>query len=144
DTDDLTPETPFAQEQTTYISFTQYGSGISYYDPGSPNTGSLANGELRVDASGGATILIWPRSLTRAQRQQVFAYARRNGWAIMRGGLEGTITTANLFVRLKGASPSYSGGYTPTSERQGVPCYFDDNPDATKWTAVTGSQYVAS
>jgi hypothetical protein len=29
----------------------------------------------------------------------------KNGWAIMRGGAEGPITTPNLFVRLKGASP---------------------------------------
>ena len=143
DTSNLTPQTPFEQEQTTYISFTQYGSGLSFYDPGSPNTGSLANGELKVDSSGGTTILVWPQSLTSAQQKQVFAYAKANGWAVMRGGAKGQITTPNLFIRLKGASPSYSGGYSPTSQRQGVPCYFDDHPTA-KWSAVTGDQYVAS
>lgn len=139
----LTPTTPFEQEQTTYISFTQYGSGISFYDPGSPNTGSLANAELKVDKSGGTTILVWPRSLTSSQQKQVFAYAEKNGWVILRGGEKGPITTANLFVRLKGSSPSYSGGYTPTSQRKGVPCYFDDHPSA-KWSDVTGNEFIAS
>ena len=142
-TTNLTPQSLFEQEETTYISFTQYGSEIAFYDPGSPNTGSLGNGELKVDETGGSTILVWPRSLTPSQQQQVFAYAKKNGWAIMRGGAEGTVTTPNLFVRLKGASPSYSGGYTPTADRKGVPCYFDDNPSSA-WKQLTGDEYVAS
>ena len=143
DTDNLTPETPFEQEETTYISYTQYGSGVSFYDPGSPNSGSLGNGELKVDASGGSTVLVWPPTLSKDDQEKVFAYAEDNGFAIIRGGEQGPVTTANLFVRLKGSSSSYTGGYTPTSDREGVPCYFDDNPDA-KWTDLTGDEYVAS
>lgn len=143
DTSHLTATTPFAQEQTTYISFTQYGSGISFYDPGSKNTGSLGNEELKVDSSGGATILVWPASLSPKQQAQVTAYATKNGFAVMRGGQKGPVTTPNLFVRLKGASPSYQGGYTPTADRTGVPCYFDANPSAS-WTQLTGDQYVAT
>jgi hypothetical protein len=143
-TDNLTPTTPFEQKETTYISFTQYGNGISVYDPGSPNTGSLGDAELKADSAGGSTIVVWPRSLTPTQQQQVFAYAKRNGWAILRGGEQGVVTTANLFVRLKGASPSYTGGYTPTPQRRGVPCYFDDHSGSTKWSDVSGATYVAS
>ncbi len=33
---------------------------------------------------------------------------------------------------MKGTSESYQGGFTPTADRAGVPCYFDDNPTATK------------
>jgi hypothetical protein len=144
ETEDLTPRTPFSQEQTTFISFTQYGNGLSIYDPGSPDTGSLGNSELEVDSTGGATVVVWPRSLTTSQQKQVFAYADRQGWAILRGGERGPVTTANLLVRLKGASPSYSGGYSPTSQRQGVPCYFDDHPNAKRWSDVTGDKYIAS
>jgi hypothetical protein len=73
----------------------------------------------------------------------VFDHAGRNGWALIRGDEAGKETTANLFVRLKGDDSSYPGGYTPTSERTGVPCYFDDNPDSS-WVDVTGDEYVAS
>lgn len=143
DTSDITSDTLFEQEETTYISFTQYGSGVSFYDPGTPDTGSLANEELQVDDSGGSTIMVWPASLSKADQEQVFAVAKAKGWAVMRGGQEGPITTANLFVRLKGSSPSYQGGYTPTDDRTGVPCYFDDNPTQS-WAELTGDQYVAS
>jgi hypothetical protein len=143
ETENLTPQTPFVQEETTYISYTQYGSGVSFYDPGTPNTGSLGNGELKPDASGGSTVVLWPPNLSSGDQQKVFALAKKNGWALMRGGQQGTVTTANLFVRLKGSSPSYQGGYTPTSERQGVPCYFDANPTQA-WSQLTGGTYVAS
>jgi hypothetical protein len=141
--DDLSPTTPFEQEETTYISFTQYGSGVSYYDPGTPNTGSLGNAELKVDDSGGSTILVWPPNLSERDKQQVVNVAKQNDWAILRGGQEGKVTTANLFVRLKGSSPSYQGGYTPTDERSGVPCYFDNKP-SQGWSELTGTKFIAS
>jgi hypothetical protein len=143
DTSDLTSTTPFEQEEATYISYTQYGNDVSIYAPGTPDTGSLANEELLVDPSGGSTVVVWPRTLSPEEQAQVAAYAQQNGWAVMRGGAQGPITTPNLFVRLKGSSPSYPGGYTPTSERGGVPCYFDDDPTAA-WSEVTGDQFVAS
>jgi hypothetical protein len=143
-TDELTPASLFEQRETTYISFTQYGSAVGEYKPGSPDTASLANGELLVDDSGGTTIVVWPRSLTASQQEQVFAHAGQQGWALLRGDEEGSVTSANLFVRLKGADPSYAGGYAPTADVPGVPCYFDDNSDATNWSDVVGDTYVAS
>jgi hypothetical protein len=142
-TANLTPKTPFEQEQTDYISFTQYGNGLGVYDPGSPNTGSLGNQELNVDPTGGTTIMVWPRTLKPSERARLFAYAKRNGWAILRGGDKGPVTTANLLVRLKGASDSYSGRYEPSSDQPGVPCYFDAHPNA-RWSDLTGEKYVAS
>ncbi len=144
DTTALDESTEFVQEEATYISLTQYGASVSTYDPGQPTTGSLGNEELLVDGSGGSTIVVWPRTLTEAEQQQVFDLAEQNGWALLRGGEQGDETTANLFLRMKGTSPSYQGGFVPTSERAGVPCYFDDDPDATSWAQVTGDTYVAS
>lgn len=144
DTSNLTATTPFEQEETTYVSFNQYGNVVQTYEPGSPNTGSLGNEELMVDSSGGATVVVWPRSLTSSQQRDVFAHAEQNGWALIRGDEGGPLTTPNLLIRLKGASESYPGGYTPTADRSGVPCYFDDNPNATKWNEVSGEKYVAS
>jgi hypothetical protein len=143
-TGNLTPKTRFEQEETAFISFTQYGNRVSFYDPGSPKTGSLGNGELGVDATGGTTIVVWPRSLQAGERKQVFAQADRLGWVVLRGGGQGPVTTANLLVRLKGASQSYGGRYEPSSHEKGVPCYFDDHPGAKRWSGVTGDKYVAS
>jgi hypothetical protein len=121
----------------------EYGASTASYEPGKPDTGSLGNAELLLDSSGGSTVVVWPRTLT-ADQQQVVAYAKKQGWALLRAGETGDVTTANLSLRMKGTSPSYQGGFTPTSERPGVPCYFDDHPTSTSWADVTGDEYVAS
>lgn len=144
DTSYLDESSTFVQEETTYVSFTQYGASVGSYVPGKPTTASLGNEQLLVDGSGGSTVVVWPRTLTSSQQRQVFDLADRQGWALLRGGAQGRETTANLFLRQKGTSPSYPGGFEPTPERSGVPCYFDDHPDATSWSEVTGDTYVAS
>jgi hypothetical protein len=148
DTKDVTAETPYVQNDADFISFTQYGSATGVYRPGTPFTTSLGDAELEIDDGGGSTILVWPRNLDADQRQQVFAYARRQGFAIMRAGAANELTTANLLIRLKGASSTYSGAYAPDSDRTGVPCYFgtvQKPAHAGKpWSAVTGEKYVAS
>jgi hypothetical protein len=83
-----------------------------------------ADAELKVDSSGGSTILVWPRDLDASQRARVFAYARRQGFAIIRGGAASELTTAKLLIRLKGALKTYDGAYAPDANRTGVPCYF--------------------
>ena len=42
------------------------------------------NEDVRVDADGGATFVLWPfRGLTLAQRRQVIALAQSNGWNVV-------------------------------------------------------------
>jgi pimeloyl-ACP methyl ester carboxylesterase len=148
DTKTVTPTTPYVQKQADYVSFTQYGSAIGVYRPGTPFTTSLADAQLKVDSTGGSTILVWPRNLGHAERQKVFAYARQHGFAIMRGGAASEVTTANLLIRLKGASSTYAGAYAPDANRTGVPCYFgtvQKPAHAGKpWSAVTGGKFAAS
>jgi hypothetical protein len=147
-TRDVTPTTPYVQKDADYVSFTQYGSAIGTYRPGTPFTTSLGDAELQIDSTGGATILVWPRSLNARERASVFAYAKQHGFAIMRGGAANELTTANLMIRLKGASSTYKGAYVPDSDRTGVPCYFGtvQTPQhaGQPWSAVTGDKYVAS
>jgi hypothetical protein len=144
----VTPTTPYVQRETDYVSFTQYGSAIGVYKPGSPFTASLGDAELEIDKTGGTTILVWPRSLNAAERAKVFAYAKDHGFAIMRGGAANELTTANLLIRLKGASPTYKGAYAPDENREGVPCYFGTTQkpkhEGQRWSTVTGDKYVAS
>jgi hypothetical protein len=148
DTHDVTPTTPYVQKEADFVSFTQYGSAVGVYRPGTPFTTSLGDAQLNVDGSGGSTILIWPRNLDAGQRQKVFAYARRQGFAIMRGGAANELTTANLLIRLKGASSTYTGAYVPDADRTGVPCYFgtvQKPANAGKsWSAVKGGKFAAS
>jgi hypothetical protein len=148
DTEKVTPDTPYEQTEADFVSFTQYGSAIGVYRPGTPFTTSLGDDELKVDATGGSTIVIWPRDLPAAERRKLVEYARQHGFAIMRGGAKNELTTANLLIRLKGAATDYDGAYAPDADRKGVPCYFgtvqQPKHAGKPWSAVTGEKFVAS
>ena len=145
----LAPDTLYPDSEAAYTSLTMYGAAVNTYEPGEAESASLANAEFQPDATGGSTIVVWPRNLPTGERESLFDYARRNGWALIRGGKAGPFTTANMFLRLKGASPDYYGAYTPIPDvRTGVPCYFDNAPRGTPWTAIESApdpmSYVAS
>ena len=93
-----------------------YGASVNTYEPYDPESASLANAEFQPDETGGSTIVVWPRHLPVREREQLFAYARAQGWALIRGGRVGPLTTANLLLRLKRASDNYYGAYTPLKE----------------------------
>lgn len=149
----LDPNTTYPDSQGAYISLTMYGAAVNTYDPDDPDSTSLADAEFQPDDTGGSTIVVWPRDLPTRERAQLFAYARAQGWALIRGGRVGLVTTANLLFRLKGANPDYYGAYTPLPgplppKRTGVPCYFESAPRGTPWTAIEDAadpmSYVAT
>jgi hypothetical protein len=152
----LEPNTTFPEDyEAAYISLTMYGASVNTYEPDDPESASLANAEFQLDDTGGSTIVVWPRDLPVRERKQLFTYARARGWALIRGGRVGLLTTANLLLRLKGASDSYYGAYTPIppippvrSGRTGVPCYFEGAAPGALWSEIGNADdpmyYVAS
>jgi hypothetical protein len=143
----VTPSTTFPNPvsmpwEATYMSFSLYGNSSGFYLPGSPDTMTIADRQFKIDRTGGSTILIWPRNLSKDQQQRVFRYARKEGWVIVRGGTSGRQTSANVLVRIKGAASNYFGS---TSK---VPCFFDSTENRQKpWSAIPvqgGSKWVAT
>ena len=119
--------------------------GTSKYAPAGCESQARSDGMATLGARGSHACRRWePRSLSETDQQALFDKATNEGWAIIRGDEEGPAITSNLLVRLKGADSSYTGGYAPTDEVGGVPCYFDDDPDASAWSDVSGDEYVAS
>lgn len=149
ETNALDPNTTYPDTQAAYISLTMYGAAVNTYDPGHPETASLADSEFEPDGTGGSTIVVWPRDLSMRERAKLFLYARANRWPLIRGGRVGPFTTANMLFRIKDASPDYYGAYTPVKDgRTGVPCYFDQAPQGTPWREIEQAadpmSYVAS
>jgi hypothetical protein len=72
----------------------------------------------------------------------VFSNARKQRWAIVRGGTAGRQTTANVLIRIKDARSDYFGAISK------VPCFFDDpSNDDKPWSAIPvqrGSKWVAT
>jgi hypothetical protein len=141
DVDNVTNTTTYGGTESSYVSYNIYGTSIQRYVPGSTRSSSLGDNEFMVDKTGGSTVLVWPRNLRRSERVRVFAYAKRHGWPVMRGGTAGPATTANLLIREKGSS-AYANGV------DGVPCYYGTpaNPMHTgeRWNQVRGATYQAS
>ncbi len=142
ETASLDPGTTFPGDaEAAYISLTMYGAAVNTYEPGEPDSASLADAEFQPDGTGGSTIVVWPRSLPVRERTQLFGYARAQGWTLIRGGRVGPLTTANLLLRIKRAKDDYYGAY------RNVPCYFDGTPGAL-WTDIENAAepmgYVAS
>lgn len=106
-----------------YMSYMSYGSTLGSYVPNDPNTNGLNTNLVKQDATGGATILVWPRKLSFTDRAWVFAYARSKGWNLVRGNADGNRYANTMIIRYKGASPTYGGAFTPNANRPGVPCY---------------------
>ena len=101
ETASLDTNTTFPDSEAAYISLTMYGATVIIYKPDEPESASLANAEFQPDVTGGSTIVVLPRRLPAREREQFFAYARAHGWALMRGGRVGPLTTANLLLRIK-------------------------------------------
>jgi len=150
----LAPNTTFPDNpQAAYISLTMYGAVVNTYQPDDPKSASLADSEFQRDETGGSTILVWPRDLPVREHEQLFTYARTQGWTLMRGGRVGPLTTANLLFRLKRPNDDYYGAYTPlviegVLVRSGVPCYFKGAAPGARWSEIENAadpmDYVAS
>ena len=115
DTHGVTPSTTFPNPvhrpwQASYMSFSMYGTSSGFYLPGDPDTMSIADRQFKVDPTGGSTVLVWPRSLSKRDQQRVFHYARKNGWPIVRGGTSGRQASANVLIRIKGANRTTTAG----------------------------------
>jgi hypothetical protein len=92
------------------------------FQPGDPNNFALGAEAILQDASGGATFMVWPRSLAPAQRPAVFAYAQQRGWNLLEGNQNTLVYPDMVFMRINGPSESYTGGAYPTEDRSGAPC----------------------
>lgn len=134
------PVNPGAPWEAAYESLVMYGTSSGFYLPGDPNTATVADSEFRIDRTGGSTVLLWPRTLNRREQRRAFRYARRHGWAIVRGGTQGRVASANILIRVKASASDYGGSVSK------VPCFF--GPTSPKvWPDVpvqAGSPYVAS
>jgi hypothetical protein len=141
-TTDVDETSTFVQKDVTFYSFDMYGALRQEYAPGFPRNASIGNQQVLNDGTGGATIVVWPRDLPLAEKDQVVALARSNSWTLMRGGADGPVTSANMLVRMKRADPNYP------SRTSNLPCFFDNQPPRTPWSelqnAADPTPFVAS
>ncbi|MEU7905672.1 hypothetical protein [Actinoplanes sp. NPDC049118] len=138
------PNAVFEETEVGALSYSAYGQLTSTYRQGSPFSYSIGNEEIKTDATGGATIVIWPRNLTALERRAVFALANARGWNLLEGNQDGPQYANMLTVRVNGPSQSYRGGLYPTPYRNGAPCFQGPQSvlDPFGLTAIPDSPFI--
>ncbi|MEU7905670.1 hypothetical protein [Actinoplanes sp. NPDC049118] len=117
------PDAVFQETEVGALSYSMYGQLTSIFRKGSPFSYSIGNEDIKTDAAGGATIVVWPRSLSPVERRVVFALANARGWNLIEGNQAGPQYANMLLARVNGPAPTYKGGLYPSPYRTGAPCF---------------------
>jgi hypothetical protein len=113
----------YSQTDTSFYTFSIQGRLREQFHPRSAYNYALGAEDIKTDPSGGATFVIWPRSLNRRQQAAVFALARARGWNLLEGnGNSPGAYADSIWLRVNGPASTYIGGTYPTPSRSGVPC----------------------
>jgi hypothetical protein len=120
---DPAPNARYIQTDTQAYSFTILGNVRETFRPNSALNYALGNEDIKLDKYGGATFVVWPRSLKAGVRRAVIAKARANGWNLLQGSIDGALYGDEIWLRQNGTSDSFPGGMYPVpGVRNGVPC----------------------
>jgi hypothetical protein len=126
-----TSETPntTGQNDVAFYSVVIYGSQKQLDAPGTLENSQLGNRQLRENADGSATVVLYPRSATPEQVRQIDAVVRANGWNLLRSGTQTAVAPNLLVIREKGQNPQWKYALSANEVTQGAPCPQSADPD---------------
>jgi hypothetical protein len=146
DTNNLDPDMVTPSPDVSYYSYNTYGAELGTYEGARYRTMSANSTNVRLDRTGGLTIVVWPREgpLSRAPiTAAIVALARANGWMILRGNSDGFQYADMMFVRFKGTNANYPYSFTANNATDGVPCFYDDPANADAPFETVPASYAA-
>jgi hypothetical protein len=142
------PKVPSFQSETPSLDATYSPTETGYYvwqilgrlrqefRPNSPFNFTLAGSQIHQDKTGGATFVVWPRSLGAVRRRALFALARAHGWNLLEGNAQSPQYANSLWIRANGPASTYTGAFYPTDSRSGVPCPYGPQSVLDSWPAT--------
>lgn len=114
-----------------FYSVVVYGAAKQIDAVGSPQNSQIGNTQIKEDASGGATVMVWPRNVSPDVQQKLFAYARTRGWNVLKGGVETAAAPNTMIIREKGQNKSWPYALSATPGSKGAPCPQTTDPSIT-------------
>jgi hypothetical protein len=134
-----------------FYSFVVYGAAKQVSAVGSPENSQIGNTQIKQDADGGATVMVWPRSAPEDVQEKLFAYARERGWNILKGGIETAAAPNTMIIREKGQNSSWKNAISANPATPGAPCpqttdpsiEMPDNPPSAAVTQQNGMGLTA-
>ena len=118
-------------DEVQFYSVVVYGAAKQLDKVGSPDNSQIGNTQIKEDAGGGATVMVWPRNASQAEQQRLFAYAKARGWNILKGGQETAAAPNTMIVREKGQNSDWKYALSANPSTKGAPCPQTTNPSIT-------------
>lgn len=116
------------QYDVTFYSVVIYGADKQLDALGTIKNSQLGNRQLKIAEDGSATIVLYPRSATKEQVQEIKRVVDTNGWNLLRSGQQNDFVPNLLVVREKGANPNWANSLSPNNVTAGAPCPQTNNP----------------
>ncbi|MEU7905660.1 hypothetical protein [Actinoplanes sp. NPDC049118] len=135
DTTKVGPDTRYPAPDVDFVSLNNYGFDLGLQLPrgDDPLNMSRSQADLRLDGTGGMTLVVWPRrgvASLPAAAALILAKAQANGWNLQQGNIDGPYFPHTEVVRYKGTNPTYRYSFTPNDVTRGVPCFYNDPANA--------------
>jgi hypothetical protein len=134
---DPTANATYKQTDAGYYVWQVLGRARQDFRPHSPFNFTLGAEDIKLDSTGGATFVVWPRSMGLAQRAAVFALAAARGWNLLEGNAQSPQYSNSIWLRVNGPASTYTGGTYPTASRSGVPCVSGPQSVLDAWPSTS-------
>jgi len=105
-----------------FYSFVIYGATKQIDQPGSPQNSQIGNTQILKDATGGATIVVYPPNISQNRLNEIVALAHKNGWNILHGGTETAFAPDAMVIREKGQNKDWKYALSANPVTPGAPC----------------------
>ncbi|MCU0269726.1 MAG: hypothetical protein MUF83_13930 [Acidimicrobiales bacterium] len=125
-----TADTPNASDQydVQFYSVVVYGADKQLDAYGTLENSQIGNRQIAENDDGSATVVLYPRSATPDQVDQIAAVAQANGWNVLRSGTQTAIAPNLLVIREKGQNQQWANALSANEVTQGAPCPQSANP----------------
>jgi hypothetical protein len=128
------PTTRYPAPDVEFVSLNNYGLDLGLQLPADdPVNMSKSQADLKLDSTGGMTLVVWPRRGLASLPPSValiLAKARANGWNLQQGNIDGPYFPHVEVIRYKGTNPNYAHSFSPNDATRGVPCFYNEPGNA--------------
>ena len=106
----------------SFYSIVIYGAEKQLDAVGTIENSQIGNTQIVQNDDGSATVVLYPRSATQEQIDQIAAVVEANGWNLLKSGKQTDLAPNLLVIREKGQNQNWENALSANEVTQGAPC----------------------
>jgi len=106
----------------SFYSIVIYGAEKQLDTVGTIENSQIGNTQIVQNDDGSATVVLYPRSATQEQIDQIAAVVEANGWNLLKSGKQTDLAPNLLVIREKGQNQNWENALSANEVTQGAPC----------------------